>query len=209
MPKATCSVDDCGKPAHARTWCRMHLYRFYKFGSLVLPIKQHPPCAWPGCDVGVPKDGGRKLCPAHRRRTPTKQEGECVVAGCQLPQSSRNMCVMHYTRQLRTGTTDLRPRQPIQRYRHTAGYVLIYDATHPLRDRHNYVYEHRAVLMAKVGSGSQACHHCGCVVTWGVDLETDHLDYDRANNDPSNLVPSCHTCNTRRARHRNQYSPVA
>jgi hypothetical protein len=63
-------------------------------------------------------------------------------------------------------------------------------------------YVHRTVLLGKIGPGSHPCHWCGTAVTWGVDLEADHVDYDRLNNDPVNLVPSCHGCNTRRAQDR-------
>lgn len=64
---------------------------------------------------------------------------------------------------------------------------------------------HRAVLWGKIGPGTHPCHHCSEPVTWspgartrkGV-LQVDHLDHDTRNNDPDNLVPSCHTCNNLR-----------
>jgi DNA-binding transcriptional regulator YiaG len=40
------------------------------------------------------------------------------------------------------------------------------------------------------------------MLTWGVDLHTDHVDHDPLNNDPRNLVPSCQPCNNRRSRQR-------
>lgn len=36
MSERTCSVDGCGRPVLARTWCRMHYLRWYRNGSLEL-----------------------------------------------------------------------------------------------------------------------------------------------------------------------------
>lgn len=49
--------------------------------------------------------------------------------------------------------------------------------------------------------GPHRCRWCESLVDWahGVDegaLVVDHLDHNRGNNDPSNLVPSCHPCNS-------------
>lgn len=68
--------------------------------------------------------------------------------------------------------------------------------------------KHRLVLYREIGPGWHRCHHCGRLVTWdhhhGVQPETalvvDHLDWDRLNNDPANLVPACNDCNARRQR---------
>jgi hypothetical protein len=38
------------------------------------------------------------------------------------------------------------------------------------------------------------------MLTWDVDLFTDHVDGDKQNNDPHNLVPCCVRCNNNRAR---------
>jgi HNH endonuclease len=57
------------------------------------------------------------------------------------------------------------------------------------------VYEHRYVLYERLGDGPQQCWWCGREVRWKKDLDVDHLDYDKSNNDPANLVPSCRACN--------------
>lgn len=85
-------------------------------------------------------------------------------------------------------------------------------ADHPLRPaRSTYVYKHRIVLWEKIGSGAHPCHHCGCTVTWSPgertrtgSLVVDHLDDNPRNNDPGNLVPSCHPCNQTRAARKNR-----
>lgn len=69
-----------------------------------------------------------------------------------------------------------------------------------------WAYEHRVVLYDAIGPGWHDCHHCGTAVSWDrtfprhLDaLVVDHLDDDKANNELSNLVPSCQPCNTKRA----------
>lgn len=67
--------------------------------------------------------------------------------------------------------------------------------------------EHRLVLWGKIGPGSHPCYHCAHPVSWAPGMKTskgalvvDHLDHDTWNNDPGNLVPSCHQCNQKRKR---------
>jgi hypothetical protein len=96
---------------------------------------------------------------------------------------------MHSARLSRTGSLDLLPRtkpHPIS----TSGYRVVAKE-----------YEHRRVLRAVIGDEPHPCHWCNRMLTWGVDLHVDHLDHDKLNNDPHNLVPSCQPCNNRRTRH--------
>lgn len=81
---------------------------------------------------------------------------------------------------------------------------------HPLQPEHEWkrVGTHRIVLWEKIGPGTHPCHWCAAPVAWTVggytrpgSLTTDHLDNDGRNNDPANLVPSCHPCNTQRHAH--------
>jgi endogenous inhibitor of DNA gyrase (YacG/DUF329 family) len=67
------------------------------------------------------------------------------------------------------------------------------------------IKEHRLVLWKKIGPGTHPCHYCSQPVTWSPGRKTrrgalvvDHVDYNKRNNAPDNLVPSCHPCNTRR-----------
>ena len=65
-------------------------------------------------------------------------------------------------------------------------------------------YVHRVILLESIGPGTHPCHWCGRLVDWDAprnarnSLLVDHLDQDRENNDPSNLVPSCQMCNSSR-----------
>ena len=75
---------------------------------------------------------------------------------------------------------------------------------HPLAPASGRVAVSRLVLYEKIGVGPHTCQWCGTMLTWTFGLKADalivdHLDWDRLNDDPSNLVPSCISCNARRA----------
>jgi len=103
---------------------------------------------------------------------------------------------MHYMRKWRNGTTDKIMTRALK-INHSAGYVVIYDEDHPLATKNGYVYEHRKVYYDAQGAGPFSCHWCDEVVGWDV-LDIDHVDDDKSNNNLSNLVASCHACNTAR-----------
>jgi hypothetical protein len=85
--------------------------------------------------------------------------------------------------------------RPARVHRRTdRGYVLLRLPEHPLA-HDGWVYEHRHVLYEGLGPGPQECWWCGIEVKWENGLQVDHLDHDRSNNDPANLVPSCQPCN--------------
>lgn len=81
------------------------------------------------------------------------------------------------------------------------GYVIV--GTH---DKACKFGKHRLILLDKIGPGEHPCHHCGTTVSWDASIHReptralviDHLDFDKLNNDPSNLVPSCNMCNSTR-----------
>lgn len=73
--------------------------------------------------------------------------------------------------------------------------------SHPLANS-GLLLEHRKVLWDKIGPGPHACHWgCGRVLDWGgqAGLHGDHVDGDKLNNTAENIVPSCLSCNRRRA----------
>lgn len=78
---------------------------------------------------------------------------------------------------------------------------------HPLAPASGRVAVSRLVLYDKIGSGPHKCHWCGSSLEWRIGtsshapdaLFVDHLDWDRLNDDPANLVASCGDCNARRA----------
>lgn len=80
-------------------------------------------------------------------------------------------------------------------------YETVLAPGHPLAsDAIGKLWAHRVALYDKIGPGSHACFHCQEPVEWtfGIrkgGLVVDHLDGDKRNNSPENLVPSCNRCN--------------
>lgn len=79
---------------------------------------------------------------------------------------------------------------------------------HPVAPPGGIVAVARIVLYKKIGPGEHPCHWCGTTLRWIAgggpgtpgSLLADHLDWNRNNDDPANLVPSCHSCNGHRRR---------
>jgi|WetSurMetagenome_2_1015567.scaffolds.fasta_scaffold178324_2 hypothetical protein len=77
------------------------------------------------------------------------------------------------------------------------------DVTHPLACADGHVPIHTDVLYRKLGPGPHPCHWCGKLVNWKKlsgeiqypMLHADHLNDQRKDNRPENLVPSCVHCN--------------
>lgn len=65
---------------------------------------------------------------------------------------------------------------------------------HPLSDKQGRIAEHRLVLFSKIGEPPHRCHFCLTELISWVQLTVAHLDGDKGNNNPSNLVSSCHSC---------------
>lgn len=121
----------------------------------------------------------------------------CTVEGCEKAPRSRTSphCEMHYGRIRRNGQLDALDRT---RHKKDRGYVVVKRPNHPLASKAGWVYEHRQVVYELAGPGPQACFWCGTALEWGRSLHIDHLDHQRDNNDPDNLVISCRPCNTSR-----------
>lgn len=125
----------------------------------------------------------------------------CTVPGCLKTLWCRGLCQMHLRRLKDHGAVGTPGEREIhengQRRELPNGYIVVKATRHPLAIK-GWVKEHRLVLWAMLGPGSHPCHWCGSTVTWGIDLDVDHLDGNRQNNHPSNLKPACRSCNVRR-----------
>lgn len=159
---------------------------------------------WFSYEVGRGKD--KKYCRPECRAAFRRQK-HLTATSCSVPDCDRRRraigslyCETHYYRLRRTGRIDVSPRKGF--YRQKRGYVVQHGMSgHPLATERNphEVYQHRVVFFAQHGEGPFLCHHCSKTVTWD-DMDIDHLDDDRGNNDPSNLVASCPPCNKERGR---------
>lgn len=93
------------------------------------------------------------------------------------------------------------PRSRQDRVLRSSGYVMVFAPNHPLARRRTarYEYEHRIVFYNTHGEGPFRCYWCGRQIDW-MTMHVDHLDKNRSNNEPGNLVSSCPVCNQGRGR---------
>lgn len=175
-PSRVCAADDCERKVQYRIdgtgWCSMHGRRILKNGS-----------------------------PDAVRRVASYAGQTCSVDDCAARPRRNGMCETH-SEQFRTWGDPLMRTTKAPDYAGSTrkdGYRMLTVHGHPLADQWGHVLEHRAVLYDMIGPGPHPCHWCGKAMEWGgYSLTADHLDFNRSNNDPANLVPSCNPCNIRR-----------
>jgi hypothetical protein len=76
---------------------------------------------------------------------------------------------------------------------------------HPIAPPSGTVAVARVTLYDRIGPGPHPCHWCGVEVDWKTGLVpgaliADHLNWDRSDDSPENLVAACLPCNTNRQR---------
>lgn len=212
-----CSIAGCLNPLRARSYCSTHWARWRKTGDPNFVNVFHLPeiCAYRGCHrrpAGRLDGSGDAYCNLHYQRlrtggTPDRPE-KMEYRTCQAPDCGRRArstfgkwCDKHYGRLRVNGTLDLKVTPRKAGGLTDAGYVWVLDPTHPLA-KGGRVYLHRKVLYDLIGPGPHQCRWCERDVTWGGmrdgGLVADHLDGDKSNNEPENLVPACNPCNTLR-----------
>lgn len=124
---------------------------------------------------------------------------QCKVDGCDREShyKAAQLCQMHYHRQRRRGSFEVKTGRP--RYEDERGYQYVHVPGHPLCAKgQSYVAEQRVVLYAAIGPGPMDCVLCGCGLTWKT-CQADHIDENPRNNARDNLRPLCRRCNTWRS----------
>ncbi len=121
-----------------------------------------------------------------------------------------------YHRRYRQRNPEKSKRKPVARVhgpklpRVNRGYVYWKGySNHPLASKNGEITAHRYVMFWKLGGLLPA--RCGlCARPFGSwsDVDVHHLDHDRLNNDPGNLVARCRTCNRSENRWRSSDMPL-
>lgn len=134
------------------------------------------------------------------RRKGVKPRRECEWPDCTNLNIGgyRAYCGRHHAANKKAGLpTKYHADKPakVGRYHNkVTGYWTVWIKDHPLAGKGGYVYEHRAVAFAKYGDGIQTCHWCSAAISWS-ETDVDHLDWNRSNNVPDNVVTACNRCN--------------
>lgn len=130
----------------------------------------------------------------------------CSIEGCARQRVARGWCGTHWRRWRTHGDPLTTANAPwgAGTVNHS-GYRVVSRRGHPLAAKDGHVFAHRVVLWEAIGPGEHLCHWCSTPVVWrqqtapgdrlADDLQVDHIDGDRLNNDLQNLVPSCRGCN--------------
>lgn len=209
-----CVGVDCTKESFARGMCKTHYSRWRIHGNCeTLTVRRLPKqCEIDGCEK--PADlrwkKGKAVCNAHWQclyrygtevpppAAPLDPMPFCCVHKCKTEVRSRNSpyCEKHYGR-VRRGVSLEDAPAPMHRYVSAAGYVILKQPGHPLAMRGGNVFEHRVVAFDKHGGVCPGCFWCGVALDWDRAV-IDHLDENKENNTPSNLVVACSPCNRAR-----------
>lgn len=178
MSERTCSVEGCDKQTYGLGLCAMHKRRVEVHGD--------PGGPEPLFQRARKDDDGNRLC---------------RIDGCdKRAKGDHSVCSMHAARISRHGNPDTVLTKTVPVRRATNGYLIVRVPGHPLANGSGLAYQHRVVLYGVIGPGDHLCHWCNRAIRWDDrTLQVDHVDEDKHNNAPGNLVPSCQRCNSARS----------
>jgi hypothetical protein len=183
-----CSIEGCGRPLAARSWCHSHFERWRKTGDV---------------NASVPIGDRVNRRPAG---------GRCAVDDCEKPRTHREWCGMHYERWRKHGDLDFTPepwpsecsvedcaKKPVARGLCDAHYAKLrrygdVEWHRPVRptDQVNYYMLHDRLRQARGSATAHQCvGECGRQARqWAWLHGEDPYDF-------SNYVPMCYSCHQR------------
>lgn len=213
-----CSIDGCTNKRLARDYCGKHWQRWRKHGDPMVGAawRLGAECSVEGCErkPHTRWKGDKAVCNRHWLRLynigslELREKAYASWRVCSAPECDKDArgaaspyCEMHYGRIRRNGTLECAAVEASPRVA-SHGYVTMRAPGHPVSHKGGTAYVHRKVLFDCIGDRLHSCHWCKCEIEWMAKgkrrLVADHLDGNKANNDPTNLVPSCHNCNSTR-----------
>lgn len=151
----------------------------------------------------------KKKARRDRKRLSPLPIKQCSVHDCTSSTDGfHRFCPKHWSRMRRTGTTELVQKDKVhggvalRAYSQfiKGGYAYEYGFHwHPTANPKGIVIQHRRVYYESVDGELYPCYWCGKDLGSWSNTNVDHIDEDKLNNDPANLVASCKACNTQRS----------
>ncbi len=149
-------------------------------------------CTTPGHEDRNAKTKG--LCSTCDNRQRTARSKICFEQGCTKSSSTGGRC-----------DTDYRRNKKLRKNGWIENGYWTFRVDHPVTLKNGQAKEHRIVAYNKFGPGSHKCHWCPKMLEWMIGeprhdnkITVDHLDWERLNNHPDNLVLACFECNRTR-----------
>jgi hypothetical protein len=122
----------------------------------------------------------------------------CSTEGCEKKANRKNgLCEACYCYAWRTGRARDPKRKPYKMKTTAAGYRVLRVPGHPLANSNGDVSHHRLVAFATHSGICPPCYWCGSLLEWE-GTHIDHLNDQKSDNRPENLVVSCPNCNRAR-----------
>lgn len=206
--KRLCNFEECEKTATTKGLCGSH-YNQQHAGKPLKPLRARRTAVYT-------KDGLKVCRTCGEAKNPI--EGFYKMSGSNCRKCHGDQC-KDYRSDKKDFIKEIRIawRKENEGHRYveeTSGYENWIGFNHPIANPSGITRYHRIVLFDKIGPGEHPCFHCGKLVTWETSypsnlngLVVDHLDWDKSNNHPDNLVPSCNSCNVSSARRKPKTLP--
>lgn len=141
-----------------------------------------------------------RACLASRNRVRRDTQEPCITEGCGKAKGyASGYCNSCYYRVHRTGTIDR--RQLVQATTRPDGYRKVRAPGHPTATASGHSMEHRKVVFDALAGAPPTCFWCAKALRWEAKRRSndavvvDHLNDQKGDNRPENLVPACNRCN--------------
>lgn len=135
---------------------------------------------------------------AQKRQLATKPCSTPECSGTVVFRHSAGLCEACYLFAWKTGRARDPKRKPYQLRDVKRGrgnnYRVLRVPGHPLANKSGDVYHHRLVAYSARAGICGACYWCAIPLDWDL-AKIDHLNDDKSDNRPENLVTACNNCN--------------